>query len=154
MSNYQTILETFGGSAGIHDMAFVFHQKLLKDQYLRRYFRHLDIDDFVVLQQEFFEVALGKAITRKQGTLEQVRRGFGIEQEDFPRFAKHIIDTLKAKGVAAKDQSEIMGRVTAFAETITGMSYGTQKATPASSSTKPKNTTFKNKEVQYESSCI
>lgn len=167
MSDYQTLLEKFGGSVGIHEMAFGFHQKLLKDQHLRRYFRYLDIDDFIVLQQEFFEVALGKPIKKNTTNFEQVRQGFGIEQKDFPRFAQYIIDTLEQNGLTAKDKAPILSRVTDFAEAITGMSYNTNK--PASSSS-GKNSSGKNnsgkesqtifedkfedKEVDYENSCI
>jgi len=96
MSNKKTLFEKFGGSSGIHEMAFGFHQKLLRDSHLRRYFRYLNIDDFVV------------------------------SQENFPRFTKHILDTLEKNGLEAEDRLEVQNRVIAYIETLTAKSYRTE----------------------------
>jgi len=126
MSNKKTLFEKFGGSSGIHEMAFGFHQKLLRDSHLRRYFRYLNIDDFVVLHQEFFEIALGRQEIQNKKTLEQVRHSFVVSQENFPRFTKHILDTLEKNGLEAEDRLEVQNRVIAYIETLTAKSYRTE----------------------------
>jgi len=150
MSKKQTLLEKFGGSTCIHEMAFGFHQRLLRDQYLRRYFRYLDIDDFVVLHQEFFEIALGRTQTQNENVLKTVRQSFIVDETNFSRFVQHILDTLEKNGLADKDRQQVVSRIAAYIQTLTGKDTFLEINGKRKKQSKENQSTKNNKEDYYE----
>lgn len=121
MTNKTTLIEIFGGPSGIHEMVSGFHQRLVRDVKLRRYFRHQDVDAFVVLHQEFFEIALGRNTPTDSKIMKQVQESFPLEQKEFPIFIGHIIDTLELNGLDKDDKQDVIARIAAYIESLTGL---------------------------------
>ena len=116
----QTLFERVGGENATGDLINEFYDRVLADPELKPFFKNTSLQKLRRMQQEFFGAALSGPITYTGRPLGHVHHGRGITKHHFTLFVGHMIDTLQGHGIDDQDVQEIIGRISTYADEITG----------------------------------
>lgn len=100
-----------------------FYERVLADATLAPFFKEVSMDKLQAMQHEFFVMATGGPLEYSGRPLAHVHHGKGITKAHFAAFTGHLVETLKAMDLAQADLDEVIARVNATANEITGTSY-------------------------------
>ncbi len=116
----QTLFERVGGEQAIIDLIHEFYDRVIADPELKPFFKNVSVGKLRRMQREFFSAALDGPITYSGRPLSHVHHGRGITKHHFALYVGHLIDTLKDKWIKDQDVQEIIGRISTYADEITG----------------------------------
>ena len=116
----QTLFERVGGEQAISDLIHEFYDRVLADLELKPFFKDVSVDKLRRMQREFFSAALDGPISYTGRPLSHVHHGRGITKHHFALYVGHLIDTLQDHGINEQDEQEIIGRISNYADEITG----------------------------------
>ena len=97
-----------------------FYDRVLVDPELKPFFKDTSVDKLRRMQREFFSAALDGPITYTGRPLSHVHHGRGITKHHLARYVDHLIDTLRGRGINDQDVQDIIGRISTYANEITG----------------------------------
>jgi len=115
--------ERIGGASAVEGLIPEFYERVLADPELAPFFARTDIGKLGEMQRQFFTMALGGPLAYTGRPLGHVHHGRGITTAQFARFAGHLLDTLKARGISPKEAEEVIARIDTYVNEITGASY-------------------------------
>ncbi len=116
----QTLFEKIGGEQTIRNLIHEFYDRVIADPELKPFFENASMDKLHRMQREFFSAALDGPITYSGRPLSHVHHGRGITKHHFTLYVGHLIDTLQDHGINDQDAQEIIGRISTYANEITG----------------------------------
>jgi hemoglobin len=119
-NNHPTLFERIGGKQMIAEVVDDFYDRVLADPELKPFFRNSSIDKLRSMQREFFGAALDGPITYTGKPLSHVHHGRGITKHHFTLFVNHLLDTLRDRGINDQDVTDIINRISTYADEITG----------------------------------
>jgi hemoglobin len=119
-NNHPTLFERIGGEQMIAEVLDDFYDRVLADPELKPFFRNTSIDKLRSMQREFFGAALDGPITYTGKPLSHVHHGRGITKHHFTLFVNHLLDTLRDRGINDQDVTDIINRISTYANEITG----------------------------------
>jgi hemoglobin len=119
-NNHPTLFERVGGEEMISEVVDDFYDRVLADPELKPFFRNTSIDKLRSMQREFFGAALDGPVTYTGKPLSHVHHGRGITKHHFTLFVKHLLDTLRDRGINDQDVTDIISRIRIYADEITG----------------------------------
>ena len=119
-NNHPTIFERVGGEQMIAEVVDYFYERVLADPELKPFFRNTSMDKLRCMQREFFSAALDGPITYSGKPLSHVHHGRGITKHHFALFVNHLLDTLRDRGISDQDVTNIISRISTYADEITG----------------------------------
>ena len=118
-----TLFDRLGGEKTIAAMIPAFYARVLDDAELAPFFKGVSLEKLHAMQHEFFVMATGGPLQYSGRPLAHVHHGKGITKAHFAAFTGHLVDTLEAMDLARADLDEVIARVNATANEITGTSY-------------------------------
>ena len=116
----QTLFARIGGEKTIAELLGDFYDRVLADPELKPFFNNTSMDKLGRMQREFFSAALDGPITYTGKPLGHVHHGRGITKHHFALYVNHLIDTLRDYGITDQDAQDIIGRISTYANEITG----------------------------------
>ena len=119
-NNHTTLFGRIGGEQMIAEVVDEFYDKVLADPDLKPFFKNTSMDKLRCMQREFFSAALDGPITYSGKPLSHVHHGRGITKHHFTRFVNHLLNTLRDRGINDQDVTDIIGRISTYANEITG----------------------------------
>ena len=119
-NNHITLFERIGGEQMIAEVVDEFYDRVLADPDLKPFFRNTSMDKLRRMQREFFGAALDGPITYRGKPLSHVHHGRGITKHHFTLFVNHLLDTLRYRGINDQDVTDIISRISTYANEITG----------------------------------
>ncbi len=119
-NNHLTLFERIGGEQMIVEVVDDFYDRVLADPELKPFFTNTSMDKLRRMQREFFSAALDGPITYTGKPLSQVHHGRGITKHHFTLFVNHLLDTLRDRGINDQDITDIISRISTYANEITG----------------------------------
>ena len=120
LEKQQTLFERVGGEQAIAEIIHEFYDRVLTDPELKPFFKNTAVDKLRRMQREFIGAALDGPITYTGRPLSHVHHGKGITKHHFALYVGHFIDTLQDHGIDDQDVQDIIGRISTYAEEITG----------------------------------
>jgi len=122
-SDTPSLYDRIGGAPAIEDLIPDFYGRVLADPELAPFFAASNVEALGQMQRQFFSMALGGPVAYSGRPLAHVHHGRGITGAHFSRFAGHLLDTLKARGVGPDDAEAVIARIDTYVNEITGQSY-------------------------------
>ena len=116
----QTLFERVGGEQTIRELIHEFYDRVIADPDLKPFFKNTSMGKLRRMQREFFSAALDGPITYTGRPLSYVHHGRGITKHHFALYVGHLIDTLRGRGINDQDVQDIIGRISTYADEITG----------------------------------
>jgi hemoglobin len=116
----QTLFARIGGEQTIAELIGDFYDRVLADPELKPFFNNTSMDKLGRMQREFFSAALDGPITYTGKPIGHVHHGRGITKRHFALYVDHLIDTLRDHGITDQDAQDIIGRISTYADEITG----------------------------------
>lgn len=121
--NTPSLYERLGGEAMLSELIPAFYVRVLSDPELAPFFKHTQLDKLHAMQREFFAMATGGPITYSGRPLAHAHHGLGISKHHFALFTGHLVETLKDMGVTEEEADEVIERINATTNEVTGTSY-------------------------------
>jgi hemoglobin len=118
--NHPTLFEQIGGEQMIVEVVDDFYDRVLADPELKPFFKNTSMEKLRYMQQEFFSAALDGPITYTGKPLSHVHHGRGITKHHFTLFVNHLLDTLRHYEISDQDITDIISRISTYADEITG----------------------------------
>ena len=118
--NHITLFERIGGEQMIAEVIDEFYDRVLADPDLKPFFRNTSMDKLRRMQREFFSAALDGPTTYTGKPLSHVHHGRGITKHHFTLYVNHLLDTLRYRGINDQDVTDIISRISTYANEITG----------------------------------
>lgn len=115
----QTLFERIGGESAVEQLLEGFYDRILADPELISFFADTSMEQLQRLQRAFFAAALGGPAYAGP-SLRNVHDGRGIELRHLARFVDHLLAALREHKIARRDAIEIIDRISAYADEITG----------------------------------
>ncbi len=100
-----------------------FYARVLADAELGPFFRHTELEKLHAMQREFFVMATGGPLQYSGRPLAHAHHGRGITRHHFGLFTGHLLETLQDMGVTQEEADEVIQRINAVTNEITGASY-------------------------------
>lgn len=119
----RTLFERVGGASAIQEIVLAFYARVLSDHELAPFFDKTAIDKLMRMQQEFFSAALDGPCTSSPLNLSHIHANRGITRHHFNLFCQHMLETLRARGIAEEDILDVVHRVSLLKNDITGEAY-------------------------------
>jgi len=119
-SDIGTLFDRVGGERGIARLVDAFYERVLGDPELSGFFQHSSMDRLRRLQREFFSAALSGPVRYCGRSLGEAHYGMGVRPRHLARFVRHLFATLQALDIDEQDTLDIVGRIDAYADEITG----------------------------------
>ncbi len=118
-----SLYDRLGGEPAIDAIVKALYDRVLADADLKPFFEKTPMDRQRVMQHEFLCAALGGPMAYTGKPLAHVHQGRGITTRHFAKFVRHVLEILQELGVSSEDADEVISRLNAFANEITGISY-------------------------------
>jgi hemoglobin len=118
--NHPTLFERIGSGQMIAEVVDDFYGRVMADPELKPFFRNTSMDKLRRMQREFFSAALYGPITYTGKPLSHVHHGRGITKHHFTLFVNHLLDTLRDRGINEQDITDVISRISTYADEITG----------------------------------
>lgn len=122
-TNQPSLYERLGGESAIEAIVKALYSRVLADDDLKAFFEQTAMDKQLAMQHDFLCAALGGPMAYAGKPLSHVHQGRGITTRHFAKFVQHFLETLQELGVSREDSDEVISRLNAFANEITGLSY-------------------------------
>lgn len=118
-----SLYERLGGEDMIATLIPAFYVRVLADPELGPFFKHTELEKLHAMQREFFVMATGGPISYSGRPLAHAHHGRGITKHHFALFTGHLVDTLLDMGVTQEETDEVIDRINATTNEVTGTSY-------------------------------
>lgn len=118
-----SLYERLGGENMIAALIPAFYARVLADPELGPFFKDTGLEKLHEMQHEFFVMATGGPIHYSGRPLAHAHHGRGITKHHFALFTSHLVETLLDMGVTQQETDEVIDRINATANEITGTSY-------------------------------
>ncbi|WP_395746760.1 group 1 truncated hemoglobin [Prosthecobacter sp.] len=122
-SESPSLYERLGGEEMISALVPAFYARVLADAELGPFFRHTELEKLHAMQREFFVMATGGPLQYSGRPLAHAHHGRGITRHHFGLFTGHLLETLQDMGVTQEEADEVIQRINAVTNEITGASY-------------------------------
>lgn len=123
-----SLYDRIGGEAGVVQLVEAFYERVLADEELAPFFRHVPMDALRKMQKEFFSEALGGPLFYSGRPLREVHAGMEIKRRHLTRFTDCLLATLEAEQEGLKlsrqDIDAIYSRIALEADEIAGVGKG------------------------------
>ncbi len=116
----QTLYERVGGKEAIRGFIDEFYNRVVADPELKPFFENTSMAKLRRMQLEFFSAAMDGPLFYTGRPLSHVHHGRGITKHHFALYVGHLIDTLRDHGINEQDLNDIVGRISTYANEITG----------------------------------
>ena len=116
----QTLFVRIGGEKTVAELIGDFYDRVSADPELKPFFKNTPMEKLRRMQREFFSAALDGPITYTGKPLSYVHHGRGITKHHFALYVDHLLETLRDHGITDQDAQEIIGRISTYAQEITG----------------------------------
>ena len=116
----QTLFVRIGGEQTVAELIGDFYDRVSADPELKPFFKNTPIEKLRRMQREFFSAALDGPITYTGKPLSYVHHGRGITRHHFALYVDHLLETLRDHDITDQDAQEIIGRISTYADEITG----------------------------------
>jgi hemoglobin len=123
MTTVATLYERLGGEIGVERLILKLYERVLADPALAPFFRGAAMEKLQRMQREFLGAALGGPQVYGGLALSWVHAGRGIATEHFNHFGRHLLTALEDMSVAPEDVREVVHRISALKNDITGEAY-------------------------------
>ncbi|MFK7911399.1 MAG: group 1 truncated hemoglobin [Akkermansiaceae bacterium] len=124
MEDKKTIYERIGGEAAVEGLVHEFYERVLADEVLAPFFKHVDTSKLKAMQKEFFSEALGGPLFYSGRSMREVHAGKGIKKSHLALFTGHLMATLEDHqeqlALTRLDIDSIYSRVALEADEISG----------------------------------
>ena len=120
MGDEPTLYDRIGGAEAIDRLIEDFDERVLADPELEPFFRRVPMDTLLAMQREFFAAALDGPQRDSGLSLAHAHGGRGINAGHFNRFPRHLLETLRARGIGERDAEAIIARINAYINNIAG----------------------------------
>ena len=118
-----SLYERLGGEAALEEIVKAWYDRVLADPDLQPFFQHTSMEKQHTMQHEFLCAALGGPMTYTGKSLSHAHHGRGITAWHFAKFTHCLLDTLLGMEVSREDADEVISRLNAYVNEITGISY-------------------------------
>lgn len=118
-----SLYDRLGGEPTIDAIVNALYDRVLADAELMHFFEQTSMEKQRRIQHEFLCAALGGPMSYTGQPLAHVHHGRGITTQHFARFVQHCLNTLQELDISEEDTDEVISRLNAFANEITGTSY-------------------------------
>ncbi|WP_395741080.1 group 1 truncated hemoglobin [Prosthecobacter sp.] len=118
-----SLYERLGGEELISALIPAFYARVLADPELGPFFKHTELEKLHAMQREFFVMATGGPLKYNGRPLAHAHHGRGITRQHFARFTGHLTETLFDLDVTQEEVDEVIQRINAMTNEITGASY-------------------------------
>jgi hemoglobin len=116
----QTLFVRIGGEQTVAELIGDFYDRVSADPELKPFFKNTPMEKLRRMQREFFSAALDGPITYTGKPLSYVHHGRGITRHHFALYVDHLLETLRDHDITDQDAQEIIGRISTYADEITG----------------------------------
>ena len=116
----QTLFVRIGGEQTVAELIGDFYDRVSADPELKPFFKNTPMEKLRRMQREFFSAALDGPITYTGKPLSYVHHGKGITRHHFALYVDHLLETLRDHDITDQDAQEIIGRISTYADEITG----------------------------------
>ena len=116
----QTLFVRIGGEQTVAELIGDFYDRVSADPELKPFFKNTPMEKLRRMQREFFSAALDGPITYTGKPLSYVHHGRGITRHHFALYVDHLLETLRDHDITDQDVQEIIGRISTYADEITG----------------------------------
>lgn len=116
----ETLFERVGGEQAISGLIDEFYDRVVADPDLKPFFKNTSMEKLRRMQFEFFSAALDGPILYTGRPLSHVHHGRGITKNHFALYVDHLIGTLRDHGINEQDVNDLVGRISTYANEITG----------------------------------
>lgn len=116
----QTLFVRIGGEQTVAELIGDFYDRVSADPELKPFFKNSPMEKLRRMQREFFSAALDGPITYTGKPLSYVHHGRGITRHHFALYVDHLLETLRDHDITDQDAQEIIGRISTYADEITG----------------------------------
>ena len=114
----ENLYEKYSGAFAIPAIVREFYQRILADEKLAGFFRHVDMDRLTAHQVNFIGRALGGPEVYDGADLTAIHAPLEIDDEAFNRVAHHLADALEYVGVELEDRKSIIEIIGSLREQI------------------------------------
>jgi hemoglobin len=118
-----SLYERLGGEPAIETIVKAWYARVLEDPELGPFFQHTTMEKQHTMQHEFLCAALGGPMTYTGRPLSHAHQGRGITALHFAKFTQCLLDTLLDMGISQRDADDVISRLNAYVNEITGISY-------------------------------
>jgi len=122
-TNKPSLYERLGGEDMISALIPAFYVRVLADPELGPFFKDTELEKLHAMQRDFFVMATGGPLQYSGRSLAHTHHGRGITRHHFGSFTKHLLETLLDMGVTQEETDEVIERINAMTNEITGASY-------------------------------
>jgi len=116
----QTLFVRIGGEQTVAELIGDFYDRVSADPELKPFFKNTPMEKLRRMQREFFSAALDGPIAYTGKPLSYVHHGRGITRHHFALYVDHLLETLRDHDITDQDAQEIIGRISTYADEITG----------------------------------
>lgn len=115
----ESLYEKIGGEEVIAKVVDYFYQELvLKDDTVKHFFAHTDMEKQREHQTKFISFALGGPKQYTGKSMAKAHEGLNLQPEHFQAIVKHLHDALAHFGVAEEDIDTALTKVAALKEDV------------------------------------
>lgn len=118
-----SLYERLGGEPAIEVIVKAWYNRVLQDPDLQPFFQRTTMEKQHTMQHEFLCAALGGPMTYTGKPLSHAHQGRGITALHFAKFTQCLLDTLLEMGISREDADDVISRLNAYVNEITGTSY-------------------------------
>jgi len=118
-----SLYDRLGGEAAIAAITKDFYGRVMNDSELKPFFEHSSIEKQLEMQNQFLSQAFGGTTAYTGKPLAHAHHGRGISTKYFAKFVQYFLETLRDCGVSNEDADEVISRLNALSNEITGKSY-------------------------------
>jgi len=118
-----SLYDRIGGGSAIEAITRALYDRVFKDVELKPFFEHTSMDKQRAMQNEFLSQALGGPTVYTGKPLAYAHQRLGITTQHFAKFVQHFLETLREFGVSVEDADEVISKLNALSNEITGKSY-------------------------------
>ncbi len=114
-----TLFEKYGGKPTVEVLVNYFYENLvLKDDLVKGFFTHIDMEAQKKKQANFIGFALGSTTKYTGRTMKASHKKMGIKDIHFDRIVQHLATTLRVHGVEEEDIKAVGEKLETFREDI------------------------------------
>ncbi len=107
----QTLFQRIGGMIAVDAAVDIFYSKVMQDDRIRHFFRHIDMEKQAGKLKTFLAYAFGAPFPYTGKSLREAHRHMQLTEEHFNAVAEHLVSTLVQLDV----EQELIDQVVAIA---------------------------------------
>ncbi|WP_428908198.1 group I truncated hemoglobin [Niallia sp. Krafla_26] len=114
----QSLYEKFGGEESISKVVDYFYDLVLKDETVRQFFEHTDMEKQRSHQTKFISFALGGPNQYSGKSMAKAHEGMNLQEDHFQAIVHHLHDALAHFGISEGDIDEALTKVATLKDDI------------------------------------